>query len=374
MALQHQIAFDTVIKISGLKVSAYTIPTDFPESDGTIKWESTTLVLVEIIAGNVTGIGFSYADVSSAFFIEKSLRKYIIDNNALQNENITRQLTQEVRNSGNCGIAAMAISAVDNALWDVKAKLLNEPLCTLLGQVNDTMLLYGSGGFTSYTDKQTAQQFENWASLGITHFKMKVGREPDKDVHRVKAARKAIGDDAKLFVDANGAYSVKQALEKAAQFSEYNVSWFEEPVTSDNLPGLHFIKEHVPAMVKVAAGEYGYNLPYFEAMLQAKAVDVLQADATRCGGITAFLKAGVLCEARQLPFSSHCAPIMHLQPSLAPLSFYIAEYFHDHQRIENMLFDGVPSPVNGCLKPDLSKPGFGVKFKHKDAEKYSIKL
>ena len=234
------------------------------------------------------------------------------------------------------------------------------------------MLLYGSGGFTSYTDKQTAQQFENWASQGIAYFKMKVGREPDKDVHRVKAARKAIGDDAKLFVDANGAYSVKQALEKAKQFSEYNVSWFEEPVTSDNLEGLHFIKQHAPAIVNIAAGEYGYNLPYFQNMLHADAVDILQADATRCGGITTFLKAGALCESQYIPFSSHCAPAMHLHAALASPSFYISEYFYDHERIENMLFDGVAQPKNGCLYADMSKPGFGIEFKHKDAEKYKL--
>ncbi|MEP6465156.1 MAG: enolase C-terminal domain-like protein [Parafilimonas sp.] len=369
---KDEILVDEIIKIKDIHVSAYTIPTDFPESDGTIKWNSTTLVLVEINAGDKTGIGFSYADASAAYFIQHTLKKYIVDKNALQNQSITKNLIHQIRNNGNCGIAAMAVSAVDNALWDLKAKLLHVPLCTLLGKVNDAMLLYGSDGFTSYSDKQTAQQFENLASQGITHFKMKVGREPVKDVHRVQAARKAIGDDAKLFVDANGAYSVKQALEKANQFSEYNVSWFEEPVTSDNLQGLHFIKKHAPEIINIAAGEYGYNLPYFNNMLHADAVDILQADATRCGGITTFLKAGSLCESRYIPFSSHCAPTMHLHASLASSSFYIAEYFHDHERIENTLFDGVAQPKDGCLYADISKPGFGIEFKHKDAEKYKV--
>ncbi len=372
MSSQGKILGDSLIKIKDVKVNAYKIPTDFPESDGTIKWDSTTLILVEISAANKTGIGYTYADVSSAFFIEQSLKKYIIDKDALQNQSITQHLIHQIRNNGKCGIASMAVAAVDNALWDLKAKLFDVPLCTLLGQVNDAMLLYGSGGFTSYGDKQTAKQFEKWASQGITHFKMKVGRGQDKDAHRVQAARKAIGDDAKLFVDANGAYSVKQALEKAKQFSEFNVSWFEEPVTSDNLEGLNFIRQHAPALVNVAAGEYGYNLPYFHNMLHAGAVDILQADATRCGGITTFLKAGVLCESRYIPFSSHCAPSMHLHAALASSSFYISEYFHDHERIENMLFDSVAQPKNGCLYPDLSTPGNGLEFKHKDAEKYKI--
>ena len=200
---------------------------------------------------------------------------------------------------------------------------------------------------------------------------MKIGTAPDTDVERVKQAKEAIGD-AHLMVDANGAYSAKQALEKAHQFLEYGVMWFEEPVSSDNLEGLHFIREHAPAQMNIAAGEYGYNVPYFEAMLYAKAVDILQADATRCGGISNFLKAGYVAEAHQLPFSSHCAPALHLHAALALPSFFIAEYFHDHVRIENMLFDGVSFPKDGALKPDLSRPGFGFEFKFRDAEKYKI--
>lgn len=363
---------DEFIPVEKIAVSAYSIPTDFTESDGTIEWDSTTLVVVEIAAANKTGIGYTYADLSSAFFIEQTLKKHIISRNALQNQFITQQLIHHIRNNGNCGIAAMAVSAVDTALWDLKAKIYNVPLCTLLGKVKDAMLLYGSGGFTSYSDKQTAQQFENWAAEGITHFKMKVGRDPDKDVHRVKDARKEIGDNAKLFVDANGAYSVKQALYQSQQFSAYNISWFEEPVTSDNLAGLKYIRKHVEPLVNIAAGEYGYNLVYFQQMINAEAVDVLQADATRCGGITTFLRAGSLTDSHQMPFSSHCAPSMHLHAALALPTFYIAEYFHDHVRIEKMLFDGFTTPKNGCLKPDLSKPGIGLDFKYKDAEKYKI--
>ena len=234
------------------------------------------------------------------------------------------------------------------------------------------MLIYGSGGFTSYNKKQLQNQFADWSKQGIRYMKMKIGTHPKDDVERVKQAREAIGNDAHLMVDANGAYSAKQALEKAQQFGENNVMWFEEPVSSDNLEGLNFIREHAPAQMNIAAGEYGYNVPYFEAMLHANAVDILQADATRCGGITNFLKAGYVAEAHQLPFSSHCAPALHLHAALSLPSFFISEYFHDHVRIENMLFDGISPPENGVLKPDLSRPGLGFEFKFKEAEKYKI--
>jgi len=363
---------EEVINIKNLKVSAYTIPTDAPESDGTIKWDSTTMVLVEINAGGKTGMGYSYADDSAAFFIEKSLKEIVVGKDPFEIPLIHESMVHSIRNNGNCGIISMAISAVDNALWDLKAKILNVPLVSLLGKVRDDFQIYGSGGFTSYSIDRLQKQLGGWAEQGITQVKMKIGREPGKDVERVKKAREAIGKNCALFVDANGAYSIKQALEKADQFAELGVSWFEEPRPSSDLKGLHFIREHAPAGMNIAAGEYGYNLPYFEQMMSAGSVDVLQADATRCGGISTFLKAGHTCEAHQLPFSSHCAPSLHLQAGLSLPSFFTAEYFHDHVRIENMLFDGVAKPVNGALHADMSRPGLGLEFKYPDAEKYKV--
>jgi L-alanine-DL-glutamate epimerase-like enolase superfamily enzyme len=362
---------DEEVTIRNLQVSAYKIPTDAPEADGNLRWDSTTLVVVQLEAGDKTAIGYTYADESSAFFIDKKLKSLVIGQNAFDIPAITSNLIKHIRNSGTCGITMMAISAIDNALWDLKAKLLNVPLYKLLGAVRNEMLIYGSGGFTSYNKQQLQQQLGGWTEQGIGYIKMKIGTEPNKDLERVQQAKEVIGN-AQLMVDANGAYTAKQALDKAKQFTDYGVMWFEEPVSSDNLEGLHFIREHAPAMMNIAAGEYGYNLPYFEAMLHAKAVDVLQADATRCGGISGFLKAGYLAEAHQLPFSSHCAPALHLHAALSLPSFFIAEYFHDHARIEHMLFDGVPPPVNGILKPDENRPGFGFEFKFKDAEKFKI--
>lgn len=368
---------DTVqdfIPIQQVQASAYTIPTDAPEADGTLRWNSTTLVLVEIEAGGKHGIGYTYATEATAFFIEHELKDLVVKKNAFDVPGITHFLTQQIRNSGTCGITMMAISAIDNALWDLKAKILEMPLCNLLGKVRNEMLIYGSGGFTSYNKKQLQNQFSGWKEQGIGYMKMKIGTDADKDVQRVQQAREAVGDEVKLMVDANGAYYAKQALQKAKQFEEYGVMWFEEPVRSDNLQGLKFIREQAPAAINIVAGEYGYNIHYFNEMLHANAVDILQADATRCGGITNFLKAGHLCEAHQLPFSSHCAPALHLHAALALPSFFIAEYFHDHARIENMLFDGVSPPQNGVLKPDISRPGLGFDFKYRDAEKYKRPL
>jgi L-alanine-DL-glutamate epimerase-like enolase superfamily enzyme len=262
---------------------------------------------------------------------------------------------------------------VDVALWDLKAKLLGQPLFRLLGAARAAAPVYGSGGFTSYGDKQLRDQLGGWAGQGIPRVKMKVGTRPEQDLDRAKAARAAVGDRVELFVDANGAYSRKQALAFAGRFADLGVTWFEEPVSSDDLDGLRLLRDRGPAGMDVAAGEYGYQPLYFRRMLEAGAVDVLQADASRCGGITGFLKTADLCEAFGLPLSAHCAPALHLHPCCAVTAdFRHLEYFHDHARIERMLFDGAAVPVNGELRPDPARPGLGLEFKRKDAERFRV--
>ena len=246
-------------------------------------------------------------------------------------------------------------------MWDLKARLLQLPLATLLGQLRAGTPVYGSGGFTSYSIDRLKDQLGAWAEQGMTLVKMKVGRAPAEDPGRVLAAREAIGASTQLFVDANGAYSRKQALALARRFTELDVRWFEEPVSSDDLPGLRLLRDRAPAGMDIAAGEYGYDPFYFRRMLEAGAVDVLQADATRCGGISGFLAAHALADAHGLPLSAHCAPAIHLHLGCALLRVRHLEYFHDHQRIEQMLFDGTAKPHDGALAPDLTRPGLGTR-------------
>jgi L-alanine-DL-glutamate epimerase-like enolase superfamily enzyme len=359
-------------RIEKVEVSCYTVPTETPESDGTLKWDKTTLVLVEATAGGRQGIGYSYADVATGKLIESLLAHVVKGMNAMDVPGTHAAMLQQIRNLGRPGIASMAISAVDNALWDLKARLLDCSLLDLLGAVRESAEIYGSGGFTSYSIEELQRQLEGWAQEGIQSVKMKIGRDPDADLERVRAARKAIGPHLSLFVDANGAYSRKQALAQAEKFADLNVSWFEEPVSSNDLEGLRLLCERAPAGMKIAAGEYGYDSFYFQRMLAAGAVDVLQADATRCAGITGFLEAAVLCRTFQLPVSFHCAPSLHALAACAAPSFLIGEYFFDHARIEQMFFDGVLQPVRGALVPDRSRPGFGFEFRRKEASRFAV--
>jgi L-alanine-DL-glutamate epimerase-like enolase superfamily enzyme len=281
-------------------------------------------------------------------------------------------MCRSVRNVGRPGIAATAISAVDIALWDLKARLLGLPLVSLLGAARHEIAVYGSGGFTSYSPEQLQLQLGGWAAEGFPAVKMKIGRNAAADRDRVGLARDAIGPDVQLFVDANGAYGRKQALAQADAFAAYGVTWFEEPVSSDDLAGLRLIRDRVPAPIEVAAGEYGYEIGYFRRMVEHGAVDVLQADATRCGGVTGFLAAGVVADASSLPLSAHTAPTVHAHVCCAVPRVRNLEYFHDHVRIEQMLFDGVLQPRGGRLRPDLSRPGLGVELKLADAERFAV--
>ena len=358
--------------VEKIGVSCFTVPTETPESDGTLKWDKTTMVLVEAAAGGKEGIGFSYADVSTGKLIESLLAEVVTGRNAFDVPGAHAAMLHQIRNLGRPGIASMAISAVDNALWDLKAKLLDCSLLDLLGASRESAEIYGSGGFTSYSLEQLQSQLGGWAAEGIQSVKMKIGRDPANDLQRVRAAKKAIGPDVQLFVDANGAYSRKQALAQAERFAECDVRWFEEPVSSDDLEGLRLLRDRAPTGMNIAAGEYGYDPYYFHRMLVAGAVDVLQADATRCGGVTGFLEAGTLCRTFELPFSFHCAPSLHAIAACALPSFLIGEYFFDHARIERLFFDGAPQPVNGALKPDRSRPGFGLEFKRSDAARFAI--
>jgi L-alanine-DL-glutamate epimerase-like enolase superfamily enzyme len=346
--------------IEQLTVSAYTIPTDFPEADGTLAWDKTTLVLVEAMAGGVRSVGYSYADTATARLIHDLLAELVIGQDAMAVPGVWARMIREIRNLGRPGIVSMAISAVDAALWDLKARLLKVPLVTLLGAVRAGVPVYGSGGFTSYSTAQLQEQFGGWVAQGIARVKMKVGARPEDDWERVRAARAAIGPAVELFVDANGAYSRKQALAFAGLFAKEGVSWFEEPVSSDDLEGLRLLRDRAPAGMDITAGEYGSDLFYFRRMLDA------------CAGITGFLRVAALCEARPAPLSAHCAPALHVHPCCALTPVRHVEYFHDHARIEHLLFDGALTPINGMLYPDLSRPGLGVEFKHADARRYAV--
>ena len=364
---------DVEARVEEVTARAYEVPTDRPESDGTLEWDSTTIVVVEVSAGDRRGIGYTYGHRAITEVVSATLAPLVTGMDALAPPAAWVAMQRAVRNIGRQGLCAMAISALDIALWDLRAKLLDLSLADSLGRFREAIPAYGSGGFTSYTDAELAEQLRGWVEQGCERVKIKVGREPGRepgrDPERLAAAREAIGDEIALMVDANGAFDHRAAARQAARYAEFGVSYFEEPVSSDDLDGLRWLRDAVPAGIEVAAGEYAWDLDELERL--AGCVDVLQADATRCGGITNVLRADGICRARNLPFSAHCAPQVSAHLCCAMERAVHVEYFHDHSRVESMLFDGALSLEDGELRPDRSRPGLGIELKRAEAERLS---
>lgn len=357
-------------KVERIAARSFTVPTEERESDGTLAWDATTMVLVTAEGGGKKGLGYSYSDRSAAVLVNGKLAQLVQGLPAMDLPALWQAMVHGCRNLGDTALTMMAVAAVDTALWDLKARILEVPLVTLLGAARRSIPVYGSGGFTSYDLDQLAGQLRGWREMGITRMKMKIGRHPDRDPERILAARQAVGDAAELMVDANGGYSLKQALAMAEVLRDCRVSWFEEPVHHRDLAGLRLLRLRVPAGIEISSGEYGGNLDYFHRLLDAAAVDVLQADATRCSP-TVFRQAAALCEARHLPLSSHTAPALHCHLCCALSPVRHLEYFHDHVRIEQLLFDGLPMLREGELHPHFDRPGLGLTLKERQAEKFA---
>jgi L-alanine-DL-glutamate epimerase-like enolase superfamily enzyme len=338
-----------------------TLPTDRPESDGTLAWDATTMVIAEVRAGGETGIGYSYGDAAIAAVIDGTLAGVVTGMDALAPGAAWAAMTRAVRNSLASGLCAYAISAIDVALHDLKARLLGVALADLLGRWHDGVEIYGSGGFTSYPLDALRAQAEGWMELGLRRVKIKVGRDPAADPARLDAVRSAIGAEVALMVDANGAFTPAPALAAAhGTYAERGVSWFEEPVSSDDPAGLRRVRDGAPAGMAIAAGEYASDVFGLRRLLDAGAVDVLQADVTRCGGVTGLLRADALAKAHNVPLSAHCAPAVSAHVLAACETAIHIEYFHDHVRAEAAFFDGVPEPAGGRLHPDRERPGLGL--------------
>ncbi|RKF29191.1 enolase C-terminal domain-like protein [Micromonospora globbae] len=356
-----------------LGARAYRVPTDAPEGDGTLAWEGTTLVLATAEADGHTGLGWTYGPRAVAGIVTDLLAPVVADLDPDDVPLIWSAMRSRLRNAGRPGVAGLALSAADCAVWDLKARRHGLPLARLLGVARHAVPVYGSGGFTTYDAERQHRQLSGWVhEQGIPRVKIKIGEswggDVRRDVTRMAAARRSIGDDAELYVDANGAYQRKQAIRVAQAAADLDLRWFEEPVSSDDLAGLGQVRDRVRP--DVAAGEYGYDLVYFQRM--APYVDCLQIDVTRCGGISEFLRAAAVAAAAGLEVSAHCAPHQHLAVAAATPNLRHLEWFHDHVRIESLLFDGTVPATGGTAPVPLDRPGNGLRLRTERADEYRV--
>lgn len=359
--------------VDAVDVRAYTIPTDAPEADGTLTWDGTTIVLVQVRAGDTVGTGWTYGPAAVAHLVAEQLADVVKGREVWNVPGCLEAMVRATRNAGRPGTVSYAISAVDVALWDCKARLLGLPLHRLLGSVNTQVPVYGSGGFTSYGDRQLAEQVDDWVEhQQIPRVKIKIGQswghDPTRDLQRMLQVRNQVGDDVELYVDANGAYTRKQAVRVMRAARDLDVRWYEEPVSSDDLDGLRAIRHALDC--DITAGEYGCDLTYFRRMCAAGAVDCLQADLSRCGGVTEWLRVAAVAASFGLQVSGHCAPHLHVHAAMAVPNLRHLEWFHDHVRIENLVFDGTLRAAGGRMKPDDAGVGHGLSPRFADITDY----
>jgi L-alanine-DL-glutamate epimerase-like enolase superfamily enzyme len=362
------------LAVDSIEASSYTVPTDAPEADGTFAWTDTTLVLVQVSGGGKVGTGWTYGSSAAVALVRETLAPLIAGRTFLDVEDAWRHQVAALRNIGRPGIGSMAVSAIDCALWDLAARRAETPLHALLGARRQTVPLYGSGGFTSYNRRQLAAQLDGWLDLGMARVKIKIGedwgRRETRDLDRIRQTRELVGPDIEVFVDANGAYSTVQAVRLTRALEDIGVTWFEEPVSSDDHAGLREVRHAFNG--DVTAGEYGYSLAYFRHLINAEAVDCVQVDVTRCGGVTELLQIAALAQQHGLSVSGHCAPYQHAAVLAAVPNLRHLEWFHDHVRIEQQLFDRTSTVADGELHLDENAPGNGLRWRADAAEPYRV--
>jgi L-alanine-DL-glutamate epimerase-like enolase superfamily enzyme len=346
--------------IDAVSTATYEFPTPEPEADGTLTWSATTAVTVTLHAGDRTGLGWTYSSPAAASVVEHHLAGVVQGYDAFDIPGGWQAMRRACRNLGTKGLVMQAISAVDMAWWDLKARLLDTSLVRLFGQGRRDVPIYGSGGFTTYNDRQLAEQVDWWHGVGATAMKIKIGQDRGgnvpRDLARVARLRRLAGDGVALMVDANGGYTGAQARRVGAELDALGVIWFEEPVSSDDLTGLGVVRNAVRC--DVAAGEYAAD--DYDAQALVPVVDCLQLDVTRCGGFTGWLSAAAVAQAHNLDVSGHCAPSLHAQVAAAAPNLRHVEWFVDHARLEPQLVEGAPIVRDGALHVDADRPGHGM--------------
>jgi L-alanine-DL-glutamate epimerase-like enolase superfamily enzyme len=357
--------------ISSVSTAAYVFPTPYPEADGTLAWQATTAVTVTLEADGATGLGWTYSSPAAAAVVQHHLVAAVRDRDAYDITAGWEAMHRACRNLGTKGLVMQGLSAVDIAWWDLKARLLDLPLASLMGQCRTDIPLYGSGGFTTLTSAQLEEQVDGWQAAGCRSMKIKIGESwgsrIDRDLDRIRELRGLAGPGTELMVDANGGYTLGQARRVGAALDDLGITWFEEPVSSDDIAGLGALRSALRC--DVTAGEYAADLYDMRALLPV--VDCLQLDATRCGGYTGWLRGAALAQSSNRQVSAHCAPSLHAPVAAAIPNLRHVEWFADHARLEPLLVTGTPEARGGALHIDPGRPGHGMTISP-GAEEWSV--
>jgi L-alanine-DL-glutamate epimerase-like enolase superfamily enzyme len=267
------------------------------------------LVTVRITdSDGVEGVGYTYAVNSGGatfkVFIDEYLAPVLIGRDADESERLWQDMWWAVHYSGRGGHATSAISAVDIAVWDLRAKRAAQPLWRFFGGFDPRVPVYAGGIDLDFSVEELLDQADGFRAQGFRAIKMKVGRTHlREDLERVRRMREHLGDDFPLMVDANMKWSADQAVRAARSLEEFNLLWIEEPTIPDDVAGhVRVVRE---GRTPVASGENMHTLYEFQTMMAAGGLTYPEPDVTNCGGMTVFRKIGAVAEAHNLPLTSH---------------------------------------------------------------------
>jgi L-alanine-DL-glutamate epimerase-like enolase superfamily enzyme len=292
--------------------------------------------------------------------IEGSLKPQAIGEDPLNSERIWEKMYWASLQHGRRGAAISALSAIDTAVWDLKGKILKQPVHRILGGHRDKVASYGSGVDLNYTREELVREMNDYVNTGFRMVKMKVGQKDLlEDLERVKLVRKAIGPDVDLALDVNNGWSFGTAARMARKREEYDIYWREELILADEMDNL--VKLARETSIPIAVGENHYTKWEFKELMERGAVEIVQADILKCGGVTEFIKIAAMADAHGLPVCPHHTEYIDAALVASVPNGLFHEYIHEFfQPIGQILIDPI-SPNNGEISPS-SKPGFGIEL------------
>ena len=365
------------MRIQNVTTTVLSIPHLEGIQDATIRHrgQGRTQCYVHILADNgLQGLGLGGGAQAARELIERTLKPRLLGQDPLHIERLWDEMFWAIRGVGRKGLAFCALSAVDIALWDLKAKFFEVPLYRLLGPYTETVPIYGSGGWTHFSVDELIAEQVGYVERGMRSVKMKVGKDfgqsEREDIQRLAAVREAVGDDVELLIDANNGYYAKQAIRMAAEFAPYRVGWFEEPVLADDIEGLAAVARAID--IPVATGEHEYTKYGFKDLIARGGADIVQPDVGRCGGVTEWMKVAHLAHAFNLPVAPHAYQLVHLHLACATPNLRIVEYLGVVAEMDEIVYRDVPQPEGGMLSPFADKPGLGLALDPVAVDKYAV--
>jgi D-arabinonate dehydratase len=345
------------------------------------------VLIIEIITdedkigiGFLTGLGVAYGSEMPIIktIVDLALKPTIVGEDPTNIERLWQKMYSQTTRFGRKGAAIRAISGIDIALWDMLGKVANLPVYKLLGGYSDKVKLYASGGFYSNNKNDLAslsKEMESYVAQGFTAVKMKVGKNPSKDIERVKVVRQTIGENIDLLVDANEAWDYNTALKFIRGIEKFNIYWIEEPVAPDDIEG--YINLTAKSPIPIAAGENEYTKYGFKDLINNKAVNVVQPDVTRVGGISEWLKVATYAKAYNMPCVTHAVQEIHLSLVAAVSNAPMMEYFTKDHYLQTFISELFiePASLNKIDKGyvDAPKvPGLGLEIDYEVLEHFTV--